>query len=114
MHRTYRWGILAPGKIANKFAAGLPYVPGAELYAIGSRDSVKAKEFATKYHAPVSYGSYEALASDANVDIIYVATPHAFHMENTLLCLEHGKAVLCEKPLAMNLRQVPSYGSGIT
>ena len=106
MQQTYRWGILAPGKIAHKFAAGLPFVPGAELYAIGSRNSEKAKEFATQYHAPVSYGSYEALAGDPKVDIIYIATPHAFHMDNTLLCLKNGKAVLCEKPLAMNLRQV--------
>ena len=104
--QTYRWGILAPGKIAHKFAAGLKSVSGAELYAVGSRDSGKAKDFATKYQAPVSYGSYEALAADPNVDIIYVATPHSFHMENTILCLEHGKAVLCEKPLAINSRQV--------
>ena len=106
MHQTYRWGMLAPGKIAHKFASGLQYVPGAELYAIASRDEVKAKNFADQYHAPVSYGSYEALATDPLVDIIYIATPHTFHMENTLLCLEHGKAVLCEKPLAINSYQV--------
>lgn len=106
MHRTYRWGILAPGNIAHKFAAGLQFVPGAELHAIGSRDEIKARKFADQYHAPVSYGSYEALAKDPEVDIIYIATPHVFHMENTLLCLKHGKAVLCEKPLAINSFQV--------
>ncbi len=106
MYRTYRWGILAPGKIAHKFAEGLQFVPGAKLQAIGSRDEVKAKMFADQYHAPVSYGSYEALAADPEVDIIYIATPHTFHMENTLLCLKYGKAVLCEKPLAINSYQV--------
>ena len=106
MPRSYRWGILAPGNIAHKFAEGLQFVPGAELYAIGSRDGVKARTFADQYHAPVSYDSYEALAADPEVDIIYIATPHTFHIENTLLCLEHGKAVLCEKPLAINSYQV--------
>ena len=106
MHRSYRWGILAPGNIAHKFAKGLQFVPGAELYAIGSRNGVKAQTFADQYHAPVSYDSYEALAADPEVDIIYIATPHTFHTENTLLCLEHGKAVLCEKPLAINSYQV--------
>ncbi len=106
MHRSYRWGILAPGNIAHKFAAGLQFVPGAKLHAIGSRDGVKARKFADQYQVPVSYGSYEALATDPEVDIIYIATPHVFHMENTLLCLKHGKAVLCEKPLAINSFQV--------
>ncbi len=108
MRRTYRWGILAPGNIAHKFASGLQFVPGAELYAIGSRDGIKARTFAEQYQAPVSYDSYEALAKDPEVDIIYIATPHTFHTENALLCLEHGKAVLCEKPLAINSRQVES------
>jgi predicted dehydrogenase len=106
MQENYRWGILAPGKIAHKFATGLKFVPGASLHAIGSRNLDRAKEFAAQYHAPNSYGSYEALASDPDVDVIYIATPHSFHMENTLLCLEQGKAVLCEKPLAINSRQV--------
>lgn len=106
MQKSYSWGILAPGKIAHKFATGLQFVPGAKLYAIGSRDRDRASSFAVQYHAPISYGSYEELAGDPDVDIIYVATPHALHMENSLLCLNRGKAVLCEKPLAINSKQV--------
>ena len=106
MQENYRWGILAPGKIAHKFATGLQFVPGASLHAVGSRNLNRAKEFAAQYHAHKSHGSYEELASDPEVDVIYIATPHSFHMENTLLCLEQGKAVLCEKPLAINSGQV--------
>lgn len=106
MQKNYRWGILAPGKIAHKFAAGLQVVPHAQLHAIGSRNEERAREFARQYQAPVWYDSYQQLAEDPEVDAIYIATPHTFHMENTLLCLKHGKAVLCEKPLAMNSQQV--------
>ncbi|GJM27920.1 MAG: dehydrogenase [Cyclobacteriaceae bacterium] len=106
MPDTYRWGILAPGKIAHKFATGLQFVPEAKLHAIGSRDIDRARDFADQYQAPVWYGSYQELAEDPDIDVIYIATPHSFHMENTLTCLEQGKAVLCEKPLAINSSQV--------
>lgn len=106
MQKNYRWGILAPGKIAHKFATGLQSVPRAQLHAIGSRNEDRARDFAQQYQAPVWYDSYQKLAEDPDIDAIYIATPHTFHMENTLLCLQHGKAVLCEKPLAMNSRQV--------
>lgn len=104
--KTYKWGILGPGKIAHKFAKGLAEVPGAELYAVASRSLSKAEEFAKEFNAAKFYGSYEDLANDAEVDIIYIATPHVFHYEHTLLCLNHKKAVLCEKPFAMNKEQV--------
>lgn len=106
MSDVIRWGILAPGKIAHKFALGLQSVPEAKLHAIASRDKEKAEDFADQYGAPVSYGSYGELAADPQVDVIYIATPHTFHMENTLLCLNNGKGVLCEKPLAINASQV--------
>jgi predicted dehydrogenase len=102
---TIRWGILGPGKIAHKFATGLQAAPGAELVAVGSRSQENADGFADTYGAPHRHASYEALAADPDVDVIYVATPHPRHMDATLLCLEHGKAVLCEKPFAMNTRQ---------
>ena len=101
-----KWGIIGPGKIANKFAEALSNVEGAELYAVASRSEVTAKTFAQKYNAPVYYGSYEALVKDALVDIIYVATPHAFHKDATLLCLNNNKSVLCEKPLAHKYEDV--------
>jgi len=104
--KTFKWGIIGPGKIAHKFAEGLAEVPGAELYAVASRSVAKAEEFAKEFNATKFYGSYEDLVKDEEVDIIYIATPHVFHFEQTLLCLKHKKAVLCEKPFAMNKEQV--------
>src|SRR3954467_13700569 len=100
-----KFGILGPGKIANRFADAFQYVPSAKVYAIASRDAAKAKEFAAKAGAEKSYGTYEELLSDPRVDVIYIATPHPYHYEQTLMCLNHGKAVLCEKPMSLNLRQ---------
>ena len=102
MASTTRWGILGPGKIAHKFATGLKGLDDAELVAVGSRNGERAAEFGEEFGATRSYDSYEALVSDKDVDAIYVATPHTFHKEHSLLCLEAGKAVLCEKPFTIN------------
>jgi predicted dehydrogenase len=106
MEKKIRWGILGAGSIAGKFASDLRHVPHTELYAVGSRTQEKADDFARTFGIQRAYGSYERLASDKEVDVIYIATPHPMHCENTLLCLDHGKAVLCEKPFAMNEREV--------
>lgn len=105
MSEKFRWGILAPGTIAHKFAAGVQALPDAELAAVGSRTLDKAKEFAGRYKIPRAYGSYAELAADPEVDAIYIASPNQLHMEHTLLCLEHGRPVLCEKPFAGNVTQ---------
>ena len=102
MTTPFRWGILGPGSIAHEFAAGLRAIPDGELVAIGSRDQQRADAFAEQYGAPNRYGSYAALAQDPDIDAVYVATPHPFHKDDTILCLEAGKAVLCEKPLTIN------------
>ncbi|PHR87160.1 MAG: oxidoreductase, partial [Leeuwenhoekiella sp.] len=104
--KTIRWGILGLGKIANSFAKDMQIVEGSEVYAVASRSQEKADEFGATYKAVNCYDSYEKLAQDPNVDAIYIATPHVRHHQDTLLCLKHGKAVLCEKPFAMNLGQV--------
>jgi len=106
MHKIYNWGILAPGHIAKKFALELKEVPDARIYAVGSRDESRAREFAAEFNAEKYYGSYEALAKDPSVDIIYIASPHSFHREHARLCLENHKAVLCEKALSLNLSEV--------
>ncbi|SDG40897.1 Gfo/Idh/MocA family protein [Psychroflexus sediminis] len=106
MNKTHNWGIIGLGGIAQKFASDLQDIKTARLYAVASRTLEKAQEFSSKFKVENAYGSYEDLAKDPEVDIIYVATPHVFHYENTLMCLEHGKAVLCEKPMAMNARQL--------
>jgi predicted dehydrogenase len=106
--KTIHWGILGCGTIARKFAADLRYLEGAELAAVGSRDKHTAVQFGQEFGLDPGgcYGSYEELVADAEVDVIYVATPHAMHCKHSLLCMEHGRAVLCEKPLAINSHQV--------
>jgi predicted dehydrogenase len=102
---TIRWGILGPGSIARKFATGLQSVTDAKLVAVGSRSLDSANSFADQFGAERRYGSYAELVADPEVDAIYVATPHSFHREHTELCLRAGKAVLCEKPFAINRTQ---------
>lgn len=97
-----RWGILGTGRIAGVFAEGLSYLDDAQLVAVGSRNAESAATFGDRFGIPRRHTSYEALAADPEVDIIYVATPHALHRENSLLCLNHGKPVLCEKPFTIN------------
>lgn len=106
MNKKVKWGILGCGKIAQKFALDLAKVENAELYAVASREQQKANDFANRYNFNFAYNAYNLLAKDKLVDAIYIATPHVFHKENTILCLKHKKAVLCEKPFAMNLDEV--------
>jgi len=101
----YNWAVLGCGKIARKFSNDLKLLLGAKLYAAGSRDPEKAAVFARELGFERSYGSYEALVNDPEVDIIYVATPHSHHRDHTLLCLNNKKAVLCEKAFALNYRE---------
>jgi predicted dehydrogenase len=104
--KQYTWGIIGPGKIANKFALALPRAGNTILKAVASRDINRAQAFAKTHGATQIYDSYEKLVADPSVDAIYIATPHGYHAEQGLLCLRHGKAVLCEKPMALNAAQV--------
>jgi predicted dehydrogenase len=100
-----RWGICGTGRIAAKFAADLRRVPGATLAAAGSRTTGAAEEFGRRFGVPRTHGSYAGLAADDSVDVVYVATPQSRHRDDTLLFLAEGKAVLCEKPFAMDAAQ---------
>lgn len=106
MNRKIKWGIIGLGKIANKFASDLQLSDNSILYGVASRNLVKAKKFGQKYQSVNFYGSYEELAQNPEIDVIYIATPHTFHFENTMMCLKHDKAVLCEKPLGINSDEV--------
>ncbi len=103
--KKIRWGIFGTGRIAGKFAEGLAVLPDAELVAVGSRTQASADDFAKRFDVPRRHASYAALADDDTVDALYVATPHSLHAENTLMGLDVGKAVLCEKPFAINAKQ---------
>ncbi|MBN1937675.1 MAG: Gfo/Idh/MocA family oxidoreductase [Anaerolineae bacterium] len=103
---SFGWGILGAGRIAARFATDLKKLPQAKLVAVGSRALDKAQAFADEYGFDRAYSSYADMLADPAVDVVYVATPHPFHREHTLLCIDAGKAVLCEKPIEINAGRV--------
>ncbi|MCY3864341.1 MAG: Gfo/Idh/MocA family oxidoreductase [Chloroflexi bacterium] len=105
MSDKIRWGLIGLGWISRKFAKGLAFAPDAEIYAVASRSQEKADAFGAEFDASKCYGSYEDLANDPNVDVAYIGTPNNYHLPQTLLCLNAGKHVLCEKPFAVNAKE---------
>lgn len=105
MSKNIRWGIIGIGKIAIKFAKDLQTVPNATLVAVASNSIDRASEFAKDFDVANAYGSYEEIFKTP-LDVIYIATPHTDHARCTMLCLENKVGVLCEKPFAMNLKEV--------
>lgn len=101
--KTIRWGIIGPGNIARSFAHDFQFVKHGKLVAVASSDASRAEQFASAYKLDRHYDSYERLYNDPEVDAIYVATPHNFHLPQSAAALKAGKAVLCEKPLTDNL-----------
>ena len=106
MKRSFNWGILGTGNIANRFTTGLKSLPDANITAVGSRSAITANQFADKFGIKKRYSSYQDLVNDPEVDVIYISTPQSKHYENTLLCLKAGKHVLCEKPLGLTGQQI--------
>jgi predicted dehydrogenase len=94
---TVRWGVVGPGRIADKVVRDLPHVPGAVLTAVASRSEERAAAFAAEHGAERAHGSYRAIVDDPDVDVLYVATPHPQHRAVTLAAVRAGKAVLVEK-----------------
>ncbi len=102
MARDIRWGIMGTGRVAGDWAGCFSWVVGGRIEAVGSRSMETAKRFAQTHDIPKVYGNYAALLEDDEIDAIYVATPHHRHREDSLQCFEHDKAVLCEKPFALD------------
>jgi predicted dehydrogenase len=102
MTTAVRWGIAGTGTIASLFAEGLADSPGAELVAVASRSPDRANAFASRAKAKRAHGSYDSLANDPGVDIVYIATPNSDHCARAMMMLERGKAVLCEKPFTLD------------
>lgn len=100
-----KWGILATGNVANNFAQALSNASDAELVAVASRTEDNASQFADKWGIAQYYSQYDALAHDPDVDIVYIASPHNYHYEHMLMCLNAGKHVLCEKAFTLNAPQ---------
>ena len=97
-----RWGILGTGGIASAFTADLQLTDSGVAVAVGSRSQDSADRFADAFGIASRHASYESLAADPDVDVIYVATPHPMHHDNAILALRAGKHVLVEKPFTMN------------
>jgi predicted dehydrogenase len=97
-----RWAVLSTGWAAAAFTEDVLPLPDAELLAVGSRRSDSARSFADRYGIPRAYGSRQELLADPEVHIVYVASVNAAHYGAVRACLESGKHVLCEKPLATN------------
>jgi predicted dehydrogenase len=105
MGRVIRWGVLGTGGIARTVAQDFRFVQDAELLAVASRELTRAQAFAQRYGLARSYGSYDALLQDDDIDVVYIATPHMRHGDDALACIRSGKAVLCEKPFTINARE---------
>lgn len=103
--KKIRWGIISTGHISGKFAEALEILPEAELVAVASRTKESANEFAEKYKIPKAYATYQELADDPEIDVVYIGTPHTFHLENSVMCMRKGKSVLCEKALTINAHE---------
>lgn len=106
MSELIKWGILGTGRISRAFAEGLKSVSNGVLHGVASRDYNRSKAYADEWSVPLAFDNYLQMAESEAIDAVYVATPHTQHAENSILCLKHGKAVLCEKPFAVNHGQV--------
>lgn len=100
-----RFGIVGAGGIAEKFARDIKFVKNAEAVAIASRSIDKATSFKDKFNIKHAFGSYEELANSDLVDAVYIATPHNFHKEHSILFMNNKKHVICEKPIAVNTKE---------
>jgi predicted dehydrogenase len=104
-NKTVRWGVLSTAHIATKVSRAIRLAGGTELVAVASRTQERADAWANKHEVARAYGSYEALLNDPSIDAIYNPLPPSMHLEWTVRAAEHGKHVLCEKPLAANTAQ---------
>ncbi|MEM6885064.1 MAG: Gfo/Idh/MocA family oxidoreductase, partial [Verrucomicrobiota bacterium] len=103
--KPLRWGILGPGRIAEKLCQAVSKSKTSTLQSVASRDLARAQNFAQKHSITHAFGSYEELLLDESIDVIYIATPHPFHAKWAIRCAEAGKHILCEKPVAMNMQE---------
>jgi predicted dehydrogenase len=100
-----RWGIAGTGNMASQLSLALSRLPGARVTAVASRSKARADSFADGAGIPRRYGSYEAMLDDPEIDVVYIASPHTEHRQQTIAALEAGKHVLCEKPFALNAHE---------
>ena len=105
-NQKIKWGIIGTGRIARAFAEGLKFTNNGVLHGIASRNLDSANRFAQEWDISRAFGSYQEMAEADEIDAVYIATPHSSHAENAILCMKNRKAVLCEKPFAVNSSEV--------
>lgn len=108
------FGIIGPGRIAGKFCDAVKMVRGANVIAAASKSVERAGDFAKRHGIAQSFGSYAEMLRIPEIDVIYIATTHNFHYDNIMLCLKHGKGVLCEKSMVTNsahAREIFAYAN---
>ncbi|MGE9296782.1 MAG: Gfo/Idh/MocA family protein [Puniceicoccales bacterium] len=113
LSKRLRWGILGPGTIAHKFAAGLAESKTGVLHSAASRDESRAKAFLKEYGGGQAYGDYQELLNDPDVDAVYIATPHPLHAQWAIQAARAGKHILCEKPATMNLAEMKAVAAAV-
>ena len=102
MEKQINLGILGPGNIASVVADAIKDVEGLNKYAIASRDYKKAESFAARHGYSKAFGAYEEMLADEALDLVYIATPHAFHYEHMMMCIKYKKNIICEKAFCLN------------
>lgn len=103
--KKVNWGIIGTGNIAHSFARDFTYVNHGKLAAVASRSLDKAREFSDEFNISKAFGSYEEIYTSSEIDVVYIATPHNLHFQNSVDALKAGKAVLCEKPISINPKE---------
>ena len=104
--KKIRFGIVGAGNIAHRFAKACKNSEKVELCAVASRTMEKANAFGDEFGIPLRFGSYEEMAESPNIDVAYIAVPHALHKPCSILMMNHKKHVLCEKPIAVNSKEL--------
>jgi len=99
VEKSFRWGIIGPGRISHKFAQSLPFSQNGRLVSVASSSKTRAEEFADSYDAEFAFGSYQEMLKSNTIDAVYVATPHPFHFSCSEMAIQLGIPVLCEQPL---------------
>ena len=103
---SIRWGIIAPGRIAHKFASDFSLIHNHAITSVASTNIERARMFADKYKLSSFYGDYREMLTKEKLDVVYIASPHSFHFEQAKMCLDLGISVLCEKPVTIHSGQL--------